>query len=305
MNTYYTNSFYIKDNIQNKLDIGTDGIEIYLINPMLDSFWQNDYLNLITPEQLKTIKLFHMPISTSRLDGINVKNYFGIESKDGQFYLNRLLERIETIRSITKNEIGIVAHIENTDIKLKSTSIWNYNSIRTDSIASISAWDENVEYLQSIAIKYPCINIYITNNIFYDRPLTSYNFVKAVNLPNVKCCLNICHLQICEYMARQLRIKECPAFSLEQYLRITSDKIGIVHLSAAVPSSEGFGKGNGHCANFKDDRSLSIIYQTLQKYNIKVPYVINIKEKDYMNCINYQNQIEQCKRVEKTLNQKG
>lgn len=297
MNTYlhYAKSAYLKDNIQNKLDIGTDGIEIQLLNVKKDLFWSKDWLSVLPQEQLDAIRIIHMPLTKTQYRDEFIENNYGIESKMGSDCFERVIERVLMLMERTLNQIGIVSHIELPDTVLKRSLIWpGENSVQK------TAWDVHVNKLRELAAKYPQIMFYIENATLIESPLTSYRFVKEISRPNVKMCIDTCHLMMCQYAAKVLNDAGHPYYSIKDYFKMSRDYVGMLHFCGAADTGSGYGYGKGHgCVT--DIKTAYKIYKILNKYNIVVPLTLEVREKDYTNCKNYESQLKICKAMESII----
>ncbi len=292
---HYAKSAYLADNIQNKLDIGTDGIEIQLVNEKKDRFWENNWLSRISYEQLRMIRLIHMPLTKTLYKNEYIENNYGIESKLGSDCFKRVIERAERLSHCTGNTIGIVCHIELADIILKRSLIWPGNEPVQE-----SAWDVHIKNMRDCAQNHPDLMFYIENTTLIESPLTSYRFVKEINMPNVRMCVDTCHLMMCQYAAKALKDSGHPYYSMNKYFKKSQEYIGLIHFCGAKDVGEGYGYGKGHgtVTSFKDAHR---IYKMLDKYNIRVPLTLEVKEKEYTNCVNYEKQLRLCNVMESSM----
>lgn len=286
---HYAKSAYSEEQIKAKMNIEeTDGVEIQLLNVVADKFWEDDWLYSISDESRNSIRTIHMPLTTRVYKGEELQDDYGLESKQGSVYLQKLVDRVRILEQKTGHRIGVVVHLELADYILKRSFVWfNENEEYKN------AWELHVSKMRDMASAYSDIDFYIENATLYDAPLTSIKFVKEINMANVKACVDICHLMMCQHTARAVKDIGHPYYSLTNYFELAKDKIGLIHFCGAEDLGEGYGYGKGHGVVTRPADTM-VIYSILNQFNINVPLVLEVKEEDYIKCTNYRRQLEIC-----------
>ncbi len=295
---HYAKAAYTNSTIQNKLDIGTDGIELQLLEPHRDLFWKRNWLDLVDWECLNAIRLIHTPLTHARYKNEWIEYNYGIESKVGIECLRDIAEKASRLSDLTGNKIGIVCHLELPESILKRSVSWSGNMVKQD-----VAWDTNLLTMASIARMYPGLTFYIENTTLIQDPFTSFHFVEDLNVSNVRCCVDTCHLLMHQYIASRIKSEGVPECSLEEYFQTTQYRIGLIHFAGAADTGSGYGYGKGHgcVTSIKDAKA---IYKILFDNNIIVPLTLEVRELNYENCENYKKQLEICTQMEGKQNDK-
>lgn len=260
----YAKATWSKRQIEDRMKKGADGIEIQLVGEY-DEFYNDNFLKEVDVSKIVGV---HMPLNSASM-------YF-IEDKDGFSIFEKTCDKVNALASFLDRELYLVAHFEGPIEKLKK----------------LGMYERLVYEVKQIAKKYQNITICVENcvdNPFYKH--SNVEFVRNINEPNVKTCLNTCHALISEkisFDAGSVWLVEDT--SLDEFFKENKDCCGLIHLCNAVYPDDfkNYGTGQGHGAVFEEDsfnlRRITFFYK---KYGYDCDIVLEIREDNYLDAQNY------------------
>lgn len=136
---------------------------------------------------------------------------------------------------------------------------------------------------------------------YFGREHDLPQFIESLNLPNIKTCLDICHLTT----TMRLNKLQNPHLksSLDDYIKSYSKTLGLVHLNNCINlgeilryHSQPFLKDNEN-----DIELLTNFFVSMQKYNIDCPITLEINETNYLTQLNVEHTIKSIEHVFKQL----
>lgn len=272
---YIAKSVWKKDELQQKLDAGCDGVEYQILDPKNDPFLKSDWWD----EELASYTYsVHLPLILKEENGRLVSDDCGLGTEDFNFYFPIVCERVQQIINYTKRRIHINLHLESSEQSLKDFGLW----------------DKLVTRFQKYADFYPEIFFSIENvTKLIIEPMSNADFVDKVNRPNVGTTLDTCHAMITEHKTRLLETIETPVITTEDFFKRYAKNINWIHLNNAVESEDGFGTHRGHGAPFDPDdpehmANLQTIIDYIKNYckdselqKEGFPIVIEVREESY------------------------
>lgn len=277
---YIAKSQWTATHIQDKVNRNADGIEIQLLEKDLYTTLDKNY---IIPDEYKNFNIVcvHTPLA-SDFD-------YDIETPIGTEMLIATASFANKISIIRQRPITIVCHVELPIARLQYMGVY----------------ESTLKLLDSLSGKYPNLIFCIENTVsktfgFYDN----IEIVKTLDKPNIKTCLDTCHALIIEglsgYLTNYGEYKSSLDYeTLERAFAKNSGYCHWLHLNNASLTSEGFGNGKGHGTSFteKDLELLTYIKNLYYKYINGATICLEVREKNYLNCVNFSETLENCKKV--------
>lgn len=251
--THGAKSIWSEANIQDKINRGADGIEIQLRTPNPDK----EINDSLPKEQLDLIKAIHMPIGEGR-DQYSVTTHTGIHT------LTALINRVNLIKElkgVNWDGLHIICHY----IPVTDEDTLEYKN--------------NVIMMRLLAAQNKSL-VFCVENTTDGYNGQNIKFVKDVSESNVGTCLDTCHSLIVEHDG---------GMSMDELFRQNFEVCAHMHLCDAKDTGEGYGKGEGHGVPFtsRDSKDLLRIIALYRCFNYNADVVYEVREDDYLNCVNY------------------
>ena len=280
---YIAKAKWANENIEDKLRRGAEGIEIQLLNPEDEECLKDEY---IIPESFRkyNIVCLHTPLMK--------ENNFEIDVADGRKWLPKVVNLAEKIISYTNKDINIVCHMQQSKQVLMEVGLY----------------DEIKEEFKQIALNHPRIIFNVENVIRLIGANDHVDFVKEINLPNVKTTLDVCHAMMTQDLTG--RITDYGNYNHQAYKYVTVEDIfkanegvcGWIHLNNSKDTGEGFGCGTGHGAIFDEEdivdmQYLEYIYKLIKLYTPDATICLEVREDDFFNCTGYSKTRSACQRI--------
>lgn len=275
-------SFKIPD-IEAKLKLGAPGIEIQLLNRDIDGCLKPNF-SIPTDFKSSPIVAVHAPLLT---------NYQGVD------FLNC---DIETVLGAEMFEKTCIFARKLSDFYGRKISVICHMELPLTVQEQVGIYDKTFETLRNMAESFSEIDINLENTTqrmygVYDN----VKLVKEINLSNVGTTFDVCHALISEYTTGLLTNNGAFKRGLDQTyeymplltgLELNKDVCKWVHLNNATESEIGYGCGTGHGVPFdpeneKDIEFLKILIAKIKTFKNKADICIEVREDDYLNCINY------------------
>lgn len=136
---------------------------------------------------------------------------------------------------------------------------------------------------------------------YFGREHDLPEFIESLNLPNIKTCLDICHL------TTTMRINKIQnpysKFSLDDYIKSYSKTLGLVHLNNCTNLGEIL---KHHSQPFSPDNEsdlelLKSFFTSMKKYNVNCPISLEINEVNYLTQLNVELTIKSIETIFKQL----
>ena len=287
---YAKSALKIKD-IDTKIDIGCDGIEIQLLSELVDGrvgrYFKADEAFELDKFNEYPVKVVHCPLLSSYgLADVNIESFV---SRDFSL-LEQVCYIADYFGKIQSISVLVVIHSEmNMDNMIavnildRVVNIVGYMIMKFRNIEIVL---ENVTPLRKVYKG----EIYLSNNFHFDNIKITNYIRKELNTERVGTCLDTCHAMIADkYMKEIYRILgdlEYKDFSLESFFDFNKDVIKLIHLSDV--NGNGYGRGK-HGIRFTDktkDR-LKYIIDLYKKYGYTCPITLEVEETDYLICDGY------------------
>lgn len=287
----YAKSALKKKDIDTKIAIGCDGIEIQLLSELVDGrvgrYFKADEAFELSKFKEYPIKVVHCPLLSSYgLVDVNIESFV---SRDFSL-LEQVCYIADYFGKIQSRNVLVVVHSEMNidnmiavDILDKVVNTIGYMLMKFRNIEVVL---ENVTPLRKVYKG----EIYLSNNFHFDNVKIVQYIRKELNTNRVGTCLDTCHAMIADkYIKEIYRIIgdiEYKDFSLESFFDVNKDVIKLIHLSDV--NGNGYGRGK-HGIRFTDktkDR-LKYIIGLYEKYTYKCPITLEVEETDYLICDGY------------------
>lgn len=293
----YAKSELSEEKIQDKLDRGTDGIEIQLLS---DFITKDDVLEKYDVEKFKKMKIvgIHAPLPLKKDEDIfdyqNIENL--VEKNSSKLWNDICL----LANSLSTKEIPTIYIVLHTELSLHCGNN-NNETVKhiTNEIKKMLDKYEHIIFLfeNIMPLEFDKTGFIINrNNFIDDNVLLVDELIKQLGKKystRVGTVLDICHAQstikylkeIKRIFKKELNIKN----NLKSYFK-RNPYIQIIHLNKA----KGYGFGENHglgykITNSKDMKKLEQICKYHQIYTKNAAMCLEVKEDDYLNCVNYSN----------------
>lgn len=260
----YAKAAWSKAQIEDRLNKGADGIEIQLVSEY-DEFYNDDSFKNVDISKIIGI---HMPC--------NAKSDYSIDSLEGSLTFEKTCAKTSELASLLDRKLYLVLHFEGPVEKLKKLNVYS----------------KLVYEVKQVAEKYPNILICVENcvdNPFYKH--SNVEFVKDIDKPNVKTCLDTCHALISEKISFDAGgVWLVEDTSLDEFFKENKDCCGLIHLCNAIYPDDfkNYGTGQGHGAVFEEDsfnlRRITCFYK---KYGYDCDIALEVREDNYLDAQNY------------------
>lgn len=287
----YAKASLSKEQMQTKVDIGCDGIEIQLLSEFIDGKVGNyksmeDVFNLSDFDEYN-IEVVHSPIlSFYGLSDVTLEDFVD----DDIFFLEQVFKVANYFGNKDNKLVPVIVHSETNVALMKSIG---------------DTWGRVITYIGYLLFKYPNTKLLIENvtpNRGKEGDITFCNNFKFDNIDMVKqlreelntdrigTVLDICHAKISEKYVNaiyQLMPEREPEdLSMDNYFRQNKDYIGLIHL--ADMQGSGYGKGRHGTKLCKDNIDfVEKIIELYNKYDYTCPITLEVEEQDFKNSPNY------------------
>lgn len=288
----YAKSALSRAQIDCKINIGCDAIEVQLLAELVDGelgryHMAEDVFNL---EEFKdySISAVHVPLlSHFGLSDVNLESFCDEDFKllDQVFYIANWFGEKQNKRVL------VVIHSE-TD--------------RTNMMLISDTWKTVLNAVGCLLFKYPYTELGIENvtplrevhsgdmhlcsNFHWDNIDMAKELRKELHTDRVGTVLDICHAMITKkYMTviyNEFADAPCEDYDLETYFAKNKDYIKLIHLASMKGS--GYGKGK-HGTKFSDENidELREIMGYYDKYEYSCPITLEVEETDFLVSDNY------------------
>ena len=277
----YAKSAIKINNIKCKHTIGCDGIEIQLLNELID----NEPINLSDFKNFN-IKAVHSPIIKNEADilieYISNEKYYKI-IKETCYIANYFGEKQEEL-------ITVILHSEISFNHLMNTKIL-YESIREKIRELLSLFPyikigiENVTPLRKTTNK----ELNLCNNLKTDNIKLVKKLREDIGTERLGTVLDTCHAMLTEkyttVIYEELKVKT-NEYLLEQFFKEYKDTCILIHLCDFA--GDGYTQGNHGTPFSKNTKEKCFeILDLYKKYNYKCPITLKVVETDYLKCDGY------------------
>lgn len=290
----YAKSALAEKNISTKEAIGCDGIEIQLLDELVNEklgayHYAEDVFDL--DNLLKhNIKVVHAPIlSHFGLSDVNIETL--CDSEDF-----KLLDQICYIA----NKAGVL-HNRQIIVVIHSESFHSNMKLIGDT------WKRVLNSVGCLLFKYPRIEFaienitpllecndktfHLANNFFDDNIVMVRELRKQLNTDRVGTVLDTCHAEMSRMFYESILKQYSESlpvidFSMDNFFKFNADLVKLFHFSATI--GDGCGKGK-HGQPFSEE-SYTVLEGYLDlyhKYNITAPITLEVAETDYYVCDGY------------------
>lgn len=295
----YAKSALSEDNILAKESIGCDGVEIQLLDELIDGklgqyHYAEEVFDLDNLLQ-HNIKAVHAPLlSHFGLSDVNIESL--CDSEDFKL-LDQVCYIANKAGDIHNRQIIVIIHSESFHDNMKLIG---------------DTWKRTINSIGCLLFKYPRIEIaienvtplrecnkgifHLANNFYNDNTTMAIELRKQLNTDRIGTVLDTCHAEISRKFYESLLVSyhdTLPTmdFSMENFFKNNKDVVKLFHFSNTV--GDGYGTGK-HGQPFSEDS-----YETLEeyldlynKYNIKAPITLEVAETDYIASEGYKRSYE-------------
>lgn len=281
------------EQIKTKINIGCDGIEIQLLDEMLDKNDSRSWLdvhNVFNLEEFKTypIKVIHTPIIKGKDDVLlehitNVRDYKIIYNS---FDIANYFGKIQNIK------VGVVCHSETNKKQLENIgNIWEELKKRVNELLLQFPYTELlIENMVPLRDIENCPIIELSNNYLFDNVEMVQSLRSNLKTDRIGTVFDTCHQMITKKYVDVLYdaigdIRK-PDISMETYLRKNSPYIKIIHI--ADMNGSGYGRGK-HGIAFDESTywKLKNILQLVDRYAKNCTLTLEVAENSYKNPTGY------------------
>lgn len=287
----YAKSALVKEQLDTKVNIGCDGIEIQLLSELIDGS-VGHYKNVDDVFDLDSfnsynITVVHAPIlSFYGLSDVTLEDFVDNDI----IFLEQVFKIANHFGKLNNRRTGIVVHSE-SNIQIMQ--------------AIGETWKRAVMFLGYLLFKYPYTELYIENvtpnrgtinniilcnNFKFDNIEMVKRLREELHTDRIGTVLDTCHAKISKmYMDKFFSLmpdKKFEDLSMENYFKQNKDVIKLVHFADAAGSGYGKGQHGTKLCNDNIDFVESII-NLYNKYNYTCPITLEVEEQDFKNSPNY------------------
>ena len=285
-------SALIKEQLDTKVNIGCDGIEIQLLSELINGRIGNYYLakDVYDLDMLKNYDIYciHAPIlSFYGLDDVNIEDMVDMEDFK---LLDQIFYIANTVGELYNRKIIVVVHSEMSRDKL---------------IGLGDTWKRVLNAVGCMLFKYPYTELaienitplrnahrkplHLANNFLFDNIIMASELRKQLNTDRVGTVLDICHAKTTAlYMNKiyELLGDEPEDYSLNNFFSGNKDVIKLIHLADMTGS--GYGKGE-HGIKITDSNkdTLEEVIELYNKYSYNCPITLEVEETDFIKSDGY------------------
>lgn len=293
---YFAKSAWNESNVCDKVNRGAKNIEIQLLSPETDTFFDNEKREQALPrEYYKYIRAIHPPLIKSKTDFLSRHGAYetSIDIEGARDIIDNICKIADSYEELKK--IIIVLHLDMTIPMLHQYNLYH----------------STLGYVRHLADTYPDMIFVIENttSMASAQPFYFLEFARRVERPNVKACLDTCHAQMTITRVLSSYNESVPIISMRDYFKEGQDIIGLIHLSQAKIVDYSIGAGKGHGCPFladneEDKKLLTDILYLYNVYELDCPVTIEVNEKEYTRSENFSKTLECCKKAETMLSNK-
>lgn len=276
-----------KGQLDRKLEIGCDGIELQLLAELVNGqvgkyFQAEDVYDL---EQFKDydIKVVHAPIlSFYGLSDVTLEDFVD----EDMVFLEQVFKVADYFGKLHNRKTLIVIHSETTVKLMKALGdIWGraikFLGYLLLKYPNTEIGIENVTPLRGISTK----PIQLCNNFKFDNVDMANTLRKELNTDRVGTVLDICHAKISKkYMDviyQAVGDIEPDNYDLEEYFKANKDVIKLIHLADFAGS--GYGKGkHGIGIGPHNENSMKEFVELYNKYNYNCMITLEVEENNFL-----------------------
>lgn len=287
----YAKSSLSKEQLDVKMNIGCDGIEIQLLSELVDGeigrYSKATDIFKLSDFNKYPIKVVHCPLLWRYgLADVNIES-FACNDFD---LLDQVCYIANYFGELQSDKIIVVIHSEvnmdnlvAVDLLRKVVSTISYMLMK---YKNIEIAIENVTPLRKVYQGEICF----CNNFHFDNIALVKYIREELKTERVGTCLDTCHAMITDrYMTEIYKILEdieYKDYSLDSYFEKNKDYIKLIHLSDF--RGNGYKKGK-HGVRFTENTKdrLKDIIGMYNKYNYKCPITLEVNETDYSLCDGY------------------
>ena len=284
--------------IESKIKIGCDGIEIQLLDELVFKDGSNyyDITDIFTLDKFShyPVRAVHAPIlSNFGLGDINIENFTSpvhFKLLENCFKLANFFGEIQDCRVI------IVVHSE-----MSKDSMQNIGTI----------WDDMVKMLGDLLYKYQYTEVAIENvtplrigrklciglcNGFYQDNISIVDELRrTLNTDRIGTVLDTCHAIITKgYLDALYGMLDksnfvIPSFDLDTYFKANKGVVKLIHLCDA--KGDGYSGGNHGIAFSEENENLDTLKSIIDLYNFyeySCPITLEVGETDFIGSPNYE-----------------
>ena len=289
----YAKAALNKEQIQSKVEIGCDGIEVQLLDELTISRHHGIYRSATTAYDLTGLK--DAPVKAVHAPLMCDNGYITLETivdpKD-----MKLLEQVFSVANFYGMQqncsVHVIMHSESFYYMLADMgNMWSRIVRSVDAVLSrylhTELLIENITPIRGIK---EGRTLHLSNNFTFDNVRMAMELRKMLRTDRIGTCLDTCHARISEKYVRGiytvLHTLTVPNLSLKEYYEQNKEVLKLVHVSDFT----GNGQEDGmHGLGFTTSTSsiLSDILKTHQQYAANIPITLTVLESDYRKCLNY------------------
>lgn len=287
----YAESALKEKDLDVKLDIGCDGIEIQLLDELVNGEIGNYNLaeDVFKLDRFKKypVRVVHAPLLWNfGLPDVNIESFVGRDFK--------LLDQVCYVADYFGKQQGknilVIIHSEMNVDTMKAVGILDRVTYSLDKLFSkyhnIEIVFENVTPLRKVYRG----EISLCNNFSYDNVELVGYLRRELNSDKVGTCLDTCHALITNrYMSAiydKLEDVERIDYSLNSYFEKNRSYVKLMHISDA--KGNGYGKGK-YGVKFSSDNKQRLVelMELYDEFGYMCPVTLEINETNYQICNGY------------------
>lgn len=287
----YAKSAFKKKDMDVKVDIGCDGIEIQLlgelVNGELGKYFKAQEVFELEKFHEYPISVVHCPLlGKFGLPDVNIENF---ATNDFEL-LNQVCYIANYFGKLQEKNVIVVIHSEMSMENMHLVGIL----VKLEMIIQhllfqypyIEIAIENVSPLRKVYKS----EIHLCNNFSFDNvELVAYLRQKLAT-DRIGTCLDTCHAMITDRYMKAIyeQLEDIPYtdYSLEKYFLKNKNYIKLIHLSDM--KGNGYGRGKHGISFFPETKDrLEYILALYGKYGYQCPVTLEVEETDYLVCESY------------------
>lgn len=280
-----------KQQLDCKMEIGCDGLEIQLLTELVDGKLGN-YFNAEDAINLDRFK--HYPVSVVH---VPLLSHYGMEDVNIESFCDEDFKMLDQVFYIA-NFFGLMQN--------KTVLVVCHSETDKQNMMLVSdTWKQVKTAIGSLLLKYPYTelaienvtplrrvgsgNMHLCNNFHFDNVEMAKELRAEFSTDRIGTCLDVCHAMIArKYMLALFKElgEEPENYSLDAYFEANKDYIKLIHLADFKGNGYGPGK-HGTAFDENSKEKLRWIMSLYDKYNYQCPITLEVGETNYLISDNY------------------
>lgn len=205
----------------------------------------------------------------------------------------------DEISKITGKTIHVIVHFETRLDRMKNWGIFETIAVKIKEL--LEEYENIIINIENLTILFDEDGIlvpragYLLDNVDICKELK-----KRLKTKRIGTVLDTCHAISSIRYIEAFKIKDIKKINIKKYFRGNKGYLNIVHLANAV----GYGNGEGHAAGFYTEHDIELLEEMLgylKEIDYKGIVSIEVMEKDYLNCVVFEDTFQKINKILKDL----